>query len=260
MKSRPFLAAATLAAFIFLACAGRAAAGATPSAAPVVAQPSAIPGLKPIDYKADPQITEYAKQAGSIAIAEWISEFFGKPVDAKRFAVLPLANDLDDGYFTLQARNEFANRALGTEFSLYTRDDPEWAALLSEIRRGDQEGDTMDQATIQKFGRVQGVQGIIRGRVTGVFLGDLPSSNAVGLRLADDAKVLQVRIALQAFEVETGRQLWGTEKVAAVGIPGETLEVNVTRAELVGYAGGALLLIVVLFLILRAMKSAGRPR
>src|SRR5258708_15309860 len=166
-------------------------------AAPAAPAPALTPAMKPVGWKADPVMTEYAKQAGSRALADWMAEFLSKKFSAKSFALLPLGSDLDDYYFTLQARNEFAGRAAGTDFSLFTRDDDEWKSLLKEIRIGDQEGDTMATATIQKFGRIQGVQGIIRRRISGVYTG-IANTGACGVHMADDAKVLQVRVILQA--------------------------------------------------------------
>jgi len=233
------------------------AEGATPPPA-VPALPIATPGLKRIDYLADPSLLEYAKQAGSQAIEMWMTEFSAKQFSAKRYAVLPLGADVDDSYFTLQARNEFTRQTAGTDYTLYTRDDPEWKALLAEVRRGDQEGDTMQPETIQKFGRIQGVQALIRGRVAGVYLGDAPSRS--GVRMEDDPKILQVRIVLQAFEVETGRLLWGSEKTAALLLADDGLVVPGTKRQWILYGAVGLGGLIVLMILARALKSANRPR
>ncbi|HKB58085.1 MAG TPA: hypothetical protein VKC51_10890 [Lacunisphaera sp.] len=246
--------------FLFLLGAVTVWAQAPAKAAPVAPAPALTPAMKPVDWKADPVMTEYAKQAGSRALADWMADFLSKKFSAKSFALLPLGSDLDDGYFTLQARNEFAGRASGTEFSLFTRDDDEWKSLLKEIRIGDQEGDTMATATIQKFGRIQGVQGIIRGRISGVYTGMANTGSVGGVHMADDAKVLQVRVILQAFEVETGRLLWGGEKIAAVSLPDESLVVPGTKRQWILYGAAAIGAILVLFIILRMLKSANGPR
>ncbi len=221
----------------------------------------ASPAFKPIDWKADPTMTEYAKQAGSRAIADWVADFISKSVPAKRFAIMRLASDLDDGYFTTQARNEFSSHALGTDYSLYTREDPEWDRIVdAEMKRGDQTGDMMEKSSIQQWGRQTGVQGVIRGRITGVYVGPAKATNAAGVRLADDAKQLQVRIAMQVFEVETGRLLWGGERVAAVMLPGGEIEVGFTRIQLIKYAAYALGGLIALFIVFRLVGAAGRPR
>jgi hypothetical protein len=246
--------------FICGAMTGWAQKPATPAAAvPAAPAPIINPAMKPVDWKADPTMTEYAKQAGSRAIAEWMTDFLSKQFSAKRFALLPLGSDLDDGYFTLQARNEFASRSNGTEMSLYTREDSEWKSLLQEIRVGDQEGDTMDSATIQKFGRIQGVQGVIKGRVSGVYTG--PASTTAGaVRMADDAKVLQVRVIMQAFEVETGRLLWGGERIAAVLLPDDSLVVPGTKRQWILYSAAGLGGLILLLILMRVLKSANGPR
>jgi len=236
---------------------------AAPAAAKAVSVPTvdASPAFKAIDWKADPTMTEYAKQAGSRAIADWAADFLSKNLPAKRFAVMRLGSDLDDGYFTSQARNEISSRALGTDYSLYTREDPEWDRIVdAEMKRGDQTGDMMEKSSIQQWGRQTGVQGVIRGRITGVYVGPAKATNAAGVRLADDAKQLQVRIAMQVFEVETGRLLWGGERVAAVMLPGGEIEVGLTRLQLIKYAAYALGGLVALFIVFRLVGAAGRPR
>jgi hypothetical protein len=228
-------------------------------AAPVPVAPPITPAMKPVDWKADPVMTEYAKQAGNLAIEQWIAEFLAKQFPAKRFAVFPVGSDLDDGYFTLQVRNQFASRALGTEYSLYTRDDPEWQSIVEkEMKMGFEREGMMQEETVQKWGRENGVQGAIRGRITGVFLGAAPSTG--GVRMADDAQVLQVRVALQAFEMETGRLLWGGEKIGAVQLPDESLVVPGTKRQWILYGAAGFGGLVLLMLIMRGLKSSNRPR
>lgn len=228
-------------------------------AAPAVVAPAITPAMKPVNWKADPIMTEFAKQAGNIAVEQWVTEFLGKQFPAKRYAVFPVGSDLDDGYFTLQVRNEFASRALGSEYSLYTREDPEWQAIVEkEMKMGfDREG-MMQEDTIQKWGRENGVQGAIRGRITGVFIG--AAAGGSGVRMADDAQVLQVRVVLQAFEVETGRLLWGAEKIGAVMLPDESLVVPGTKRQWILYGAGAFAGLILLMMIMRGLKSSNRPR
>ena len=140
---------------------------------------------------------EVVRDAGGKAIKTLLGEFVAqKDITAKRFAVLPLTVDLDGSYFTDQVRDQFTALGKPAGFELYTRMDDDWNQLLEEIAMGQRVGDTMDAATIQKFGRIQGVQGIITGKVVSVT------------KVGDDTKV---RVSLRAFQVETGRQLWGNE-------------------------------------------------
>lgn len=230
-------------------------------AAPAVVVPSvdASPAFKAIDWKADPTMTEYARQAGSRAIADWVADFMTKSFPAKRYAVFPLGADLDDQYFTTQLKTEFANRALGTDYSVYTREDPEWDKIVeAEMKMGDQTGDIMQKGTIQEWGRQNGVQGRIRGRITGVYVGAAPSKSSI--RMADDAKMLQVRISMQAYEIETGRLLWGAEKVTAVLLPDDSLVVPGTKRQWILYGVAGIAGIIVLLLIFRMVGAANRPR
>lgn len=235
-----------------------AQSGATTTAP--AAQPLAVsPAMKPVAWKADPTMTEYAKQAGTLAIEQWVGEFLGKQFAAKRYAIFPVGSDLDDGYFTLQIRNIFSSAALGSDYSLYTREDPEWASIVEkEMRMGfDREG-MMDEETIARWGRENGVQGAIRGRISGVFLGQ--GSGTGGLRMADDAQILQVRVLLQAFEIETGRLLWGAERFAAVQLPDESLIIPGTKRQWILYGAGAIGLLLVLFILHRMFLASSRPR
>jgi hypothetical protein len=129
--------------------------------------------------------------------------------------------------------------------------DDEWNRLLDEIAMGQRVGDTMDAATIQKFGRIQGVQGLITGKVVSVT------------KDGDDTKV---RVSLRAFEVETGRQLWGREATETVhGTP--TMMQKISRltesphAKLYALiALGVIVGLLVLFRIVKAFGAAARPR
>jgi len=236
------------------------AQAAQPATVVPAAQPVAVtPAMKPVAWKADPTMTEYAKQAGTLAIEQWVSEFLGKEFAAKRYAIFPVGSDLDDGYFTLQIRNIFSSAALGSEYSLYTREDPEWAFIVEkEMRMGfDREG-MMDEETIARWGRENGVQGAIRGRISGVFLGQ--GSGTGGLRMADDAQILQVRVLLQAFEIETGRLLWGAERFAAVQLPDESLIIPGTKRQWILYGAGAIGLLLILFIVHRMFLASSRPR
>ena len=232
---------------------------ATPAPAAQPATVAVTPALKPVNWKADPTMTEYAKQAGNLALQEWVADFMTKQFPAKRYAIFPLGSDLDDGYFTLQLRNEFSNRALGSDYSLYTREDPEWQRIVEkEMRMGfDREG-MMDEETIARWGRENGVQGAVRGRISGVYLGQGAGSG--GIRLADDAQILQVRVLMQVFEIETGRLLWGAEKVAAVQLPDESLIVPGTKRQWILYGGAALGVLLLLGILHRILSAANRPR
>lgn len=151
-----------------------------------------------VPEESDPDLV---KEAGNKAIKALLADFLRQhDVPMKRFAILPLQQDVDGGYFTNQLRNFFSTQGSSNGYELYTRMDDEFTMLLNEIAWGQSYGDTMDPGTVQKFGRLQGVQGLITGRISGLSKYD-----------SNDVKV---RFTMQVFEVETGKLVWGEEKVA----------------------------------------------
>lgn len=195
------------------------------------------------------------KDAARAAAEEVWKEFVkanpnGLPVS--RFAILPLQRDIDGEYVALQLRNQFTAICGPQGLELYTRMDGEWQTLLKEIAWGESFGDTMDTATVQKFGRVQGVEALVFPRILGIA----PTENG-GVKL---------RLNAQVFEIETGRQLWGRETVAEV----DGTLVPLSAAPLVQgaanyrqwilWAGGIVAAAIVLILLLRAVARASRPR
>ena len=240
-----------------------AAPASAPAAPPPV--PAAVPApvisgrLTPIPFPTDTVDAEHARRAGSDAIEQWIHEFVSRGGAPKRFAVFPLDGDIDDDYFTQQVRNAFANRAQGTDYALYTRDDAMWESLIAEIRLGDRYGDTMAPATIQRFGRVQGIQGVIVGRVSGVYT----SAGDVGgnvIQLLGEKRAIQVRISLQAYEVETGKLLWGAERIGTSLLPEDGIVLPGTRRQWLAYGALGVLGLVLFGVILIRLKIRSRPR
>ncbi len=218
----------------------------TPPAPAAKAPAVAAPPVPP-----DP---EMVKDAGRIAINSAMTELVANlPAGAKRFAVLPVQRDIE-GYFTLQVRNLFAQRGTAKGLELYARDDGEWKSLLDEIAWGQKFADTMDTATVQKFGKIRGVEGLIVGTLSGVSKGR-------------DGEV-RVRFNLQAFRVETGQILWSTEKSGVITPPTEPVNplaaaVQDTswfsqKAALIG--GGVALGLILLLVIFARIKAASRPR
>lgn len=228
------------------------------SAVALVAQPKAVgPVLKPVDFKTDPAAMEFAKQAGSEAIRAWLQEFVTKQTDAKSFAVVPFDRDIDGGYFTSVASGEFANMAMGTPFSLYTStQDPVLETLNKEMMSATEfREDIFDQKTVQKFNRVN-VQGLIMGRVAGVYYAEQPAPGGVSVEGFEN-KAIQVRIVMRAYENSTGRILWGGEKVATVALPMQTITV---KRNWILYAAGGLGLLILLMILHRMLGAANRPR
>ena len=195
------------------------------------------------------------------ALNIWAREFLTRGVKPKRFAVLPLSRDIDGGYFTEQLRNAFAEAAIGTEYALFTRqDDATFNAILDEIRMGDEFGDAMDPSTIQKFGDLQGVEGIIVGRVTGVYRGVVDTGTGV-VQIEGGREVMQVRVSMQAYAVETGQLLWGAERMAMAEMPASQLVIKrdwIKQGAM--WLGGGLFAVFALWVLLVRLQSSNRPR
>jgi hypothetical protein len=198
--------------------------------------------------------TEKIKDLANEAIGQLVDEFAVQSAtfQSKRFAILPLKRDLDDGYLTLQLQNHFTTAGAKANLELYTRDNSTLNSLLSEIQWGQDFGDTMKTETIQKFGNITGVQAIVFSRF------DVTTGK-------DGA--LTVRVNMQAFEVETGRTLWGAEKKAeqaAKITPKTAIEeaqeaVNSSRPYWKALIIGIAALLLVLWLLAK-VRRASRPR
>jgi len=238
-----------------------AAASLISATAPGAPEPAKGPAFHQKELTVSREVNaDLVKEAGNRAIDGALEDFVHQPqITLKRFAVLPLETDLEGGYFTAQLRNQFTTKAGAKGCELYTRMDSEWNALLGEIAWGQSYGDTMDPATVQKFGRIQGVQGLIMARVSGL--------DPYG---KDDVKI---RFTIQVFEVETGRLLWGEEKIAYGRQTGNWMtdllpEDQAVLHKYVIYGVAGLVGLIVLFLVVvaitrsvrTAMRNAARPR
>jgi len=165
------------------------------------------------------------------------------------YAVLPVQRDVEGGYVAQQVRNLFTQICGEEGFKLYSRMDAEWGSLLKEIAWGETLADTMDPATVQKFGRIQGVQALVFPRITGVTV--------------TETKGAKVRLNLQVFEVETGEQLWGREVVMTQDGAFVPLGLNAAVGnykQWILVIGGGLLGLLVLVMILRWIGQASTPR
>jgi hypothetical protein len=226
---------------------------------PAAPQPVMSGQVTAIPFPTDTIDAEYARRAGNAAIRQWVAEFLARNPGPRRYAVLPLDRDIDGAYFTEQVRNAFADLAGGTDYALFTRDDATWNALLNEIRRGDQFGDTMEPSTIQQFGRIQGVEGIISGRIGGIYTASAHVGSGA-VQLAGEGKAIQVRISLQAYAVETGQLLWGAERSAAEMLPRDVIVLPGSQRDWILWGGAGLLGLIILMFLFSRIAAANRPR
>lgn len=203
----------------------------------------------------DPDVV---RDAGVDALENALDEFFSLGDLPKRFAIKPLEGDLYSGYYTAQLRNKFASKGNAQGIELYTRDDQTLDTLFDEIKLGQEFGDTMAPSSIQEFGRVSGIQGVVLGRLESITV-------------REETAEVRVRITFQAYEVETGRFLWGTE--ATGSIVDENLRKNIVNyvedaseeikkvdVRIWYWVAGVVLLLIILKIVLSRMKKASRPR
>jgi|GEM_PF-1697132 len=204
------------------------------------------PFIVPDDVDID-KLKDAAQQAAADVWKNYVGSFIDTKL--KSFAVLPLQRDIDGDYVALQLRNKFTEICGPQGLQLYTRMDAEWNTLLKEIAWGDNFGDTMDQGTIQKFGRIKGVQALVFSRITGAS--------------KTDKDGVKLRVNVQIFEVETGQQLWGKEIVATQeGSLVQVVDAHIMRDYRQWFViGGAVLGgLILLYILMKMIAKASRPR
>ncbi len=191
------------------------------------------------------------KDAAQKAAADVWKNYVSSVSDFKvtSFAVLPLQKDVEGDYTALQLRNQFTEVCGPQGLQLFSRVDPEWNLLLKEIAWGENYADTMDQSTVQKFGRIKGVQALVFSRITGAT--------------KTDTEGVKLRLNVQVFEVETGQQLWGKEIVTTQdGDVVKLLSPNTMRnyGQWIITGGAVLGGLIILFILMKIVSRASRPR
>ena len=111
----------------------------------------------------------------------------------KSVAVVPLRGDNDE-YATGRVRDLVTR----TKYALFTRNEATWDNLLAEIEWGVRREDVMNPDTVQKFGKIEGVDAILYGRVWD------QSVNLWSIRG-------HVKVSLVLADVETGQELWRSD-------------------------------------------------
>ena len=135
---------------------------------------------------------ETLQRATDTALSKLAQELGRNPSDeVKNVAVIPLRGDVD-GYITERVRDAVTH----TAYSLFTpHSDENWEKLLAEIKWGVLREDIMNPETVQKFGRIEGVDAIMYGIVWDRAI------NLWSVRA-------HVKTSLILAEVETGREIW----------------------------------------------------
>jgi hypothetical protein len=134
---------------------------------------------------------ETLQRASDVALQSVAQDLGRKTLEGvKNIAVVPLRGD-PDGYVTERVRDVVTR----TAYALFTRSDATWNTLLKEIEWGVRREDVMNPETVQKFGKIEGVDAILYGIVwdQAVNLWSIRGHAKLSLVLAD---------------VETGQELW----------------------------------------------------
>ena len=109
----------------------------------------------------------------------------------KRIAFLGLKGD--KSYYSSLFRGALAKSS--GRFTFYNRNEKLWDRLVQEIEFGERREDIIRKESIQKFGKIEGVQALMYGTVLGAEINS--DGNA------------EFRVSLLLVEVETGRFIWG---------------------------------------------------
>ena len=186
---------------------------------------------------------EKVKDAGQECVMEVMGEFVKQKAgeDLKLFQVLPFGEDIDGSYLTSQLQNQFAAKGRSVGYERYTRNEGMFNQILKEIGWGEKFGDIMDPATVQKFGQLSGVEGLIVPR----------------LSLSTIDGVTTLRVSLQGYEVETGKALpFAHEAKRSITPPPAAPEpVNYLKWIL-----PILVILVVIWVIVKFLTILSRPR
>lgn len=196
---------------------------------------------RPINLPPDIDITA-VKDTGKLAIAEVLAAFAAHPAasGSQSYIILPLGQDIDQGYFTLQFENAFTQKAGAAGYKLYTRTDKTLEKVLTEIGFQQNYADSLDKGIVQKLALV-GAQAVVLPRI------DMD-------RGVDGAVTL--RASISVHNVSTGEKTWGDEVTKPVAG-------KLTTQQWVMYGAialGALGVLVILVWFLLAVRKAARPR
>ena len=132
-------------------------------------------------------------RAAANAAAKTINDLTAssKTSGIKNIAFLGLKGDKT--YYSSLFRGSLAKSS--GRFAFYNRNEKLWDRLVQEIEFGERREDIMRKESIQKFGKIEGVQALMYGTVLETKIDN--NGNA------------EFRVSLMLVEVETGRFIWG---------------------------------------------------
>ncbi|MDD8043893.1 MAG: hypothetical protein PHC78_09055 [Verrucomicrobiota bacterium] len=181
-------------------------------------------------------------QAVETAIRRWVDTL---PADLPiaNIGVVPVVSMERKGKDPIMT--EYLQSILSSRARVVIMQGPEWDRLIEEIARtdpGEGFGDIMNPETIQQFGRMEGVDALLFGKI----LEDLNESGVYS----------RVRLILSLAEVETGAILHSAPVSAEVTAPWyEAIRIHPRIAMMIIAGLIGLYILIVLF-----KKAGGRPR
>lgn len=152
------------------------------------------------------------------AAVKTIQELTDRNIAINNIAFVGLAADKGD----LTATFRSGLLRVPGSYNFFTRDDKEFNILLSEIEFGDRRGDVMDQSTIKQFGKIQGVDALLYGK-----LQEATVEGTDGI----------VRVVMTLANVETGQLLWSGSITGTYTTPTPRENINLQVIEAAVDAG-----------------------
>jgi len=194
-----------------------------------------------------PPVAATEAEAVEKAIDRAVSRIAGRLTEGafpgmRSIVVLPVIGE-DHGEYATTALEAAVTKS---PYGLFTRDNAEVNRLLEEIEWGTKRGDVMDEATIQKFGKVKGVDAVMWGKVLscGLELGGVRARTKVSAEVVDVETFKKWTIGPvegKAYNLAALTQFWRYPAFAACALVGLVVVMAVLR------------------MIVKAVKHAARP-
>lgn len=160
-------------------------------------------------------------------------------------AVMPFWGEDADEYVSGTFSSYLAN---SNHFSLFARKPAEWDQLLGEIKWNTLREDIMNPSTVQRFGKIEGVDAIVYGTVR---QRDIESWSFSA----------KVRMTLNMADVETGQVVWSSGPIVAKQwLEWPEILKTAVRHPVVWFIAGIIILLIVLRTVKAIVVAGTRPR
>jgi hypothetical protein len=186
---------------------------------------------------------EDIKDTGNKAIAALLHNFAESQnaPGAKGFILLPLAKDIDNGYFSQQFESSLSQRFAEKQppLKVYTRNDKTLAQIFDFTAWAQTFPDAINEVTLQKLGGIVDAPAIIQPRL------DLT---------VDDRGTITARANMRAIVRAT------TEIPPGIAEGYAQIKAMPTNAEMIRWAGYALVGLIALIIVVKFMRAVGNAR